>query len=73
MAALIRDGRGSGAWPCLRDCVRQAALRLSQDARLRVVVALPGELAGGAVAQPHVDRRQVVDDLLCLALAKVTG
>ncbi len=40
-----------------RDRVGEAGLRLAQDARLRVVVALPGQLADGRVAQPDIQTR----------------
>mmetsp|Transcript_20853 Transcript_20853/g.62749 ORF Transcript_20853/g.62749 Transcript_20853/m.62749 type:complete len:211 (-) Transcript_20853:1862-2494(-) len=40
---------------CLCDGVGEAVLSLPEDAGLRVVVALPRELAAAAVAQPHED------------------
>lgn len=39
----------------LSNFVGELGLCLAQYAWLRVVVALPGEVAGGAVAQPHKD------------------
>jgi len=39
----------------LSNLVSEFGLRLSQDAGLGVVVALPGQVAGWAIAQPHKD------------------
>ena len=39
----------------LSNLVGELGLGLPQDAWLRVVVALPGQVAGRAVAQPHKD------------------
>lgn len=47
--------RRGGAGCCTGSQGRAPNLRRRQDARLRVVVALPRQLARRAVAQPHVD------------------
>ena len=52
----------------LGDGGGQAGLRLAQDARLRVVVALPGELPRRAVPQPHKHRRQRLRRVLAAPL-----
>jgi peptidoglycan biosynthesis protein MviN/MurJ (putative lipid II flippase) len=48
----------------LGDGVSEAPLGLPKDARLRVVVPLPGQLSRGAVAQPHKDTRNGVRHIL---------
>ena len=48
----------------LCDGVSEALLSLAQDARLGVVVPLPGQLPGGAVAQPHKDARHCIRHVL---------
>lgn len=62
---------GGARGPHLGDGGGQAGLRLAQDARLRVVVALPGQLPRRAVAQPHKHRgqrlRRVLAAALCMA------
>lgn len=59
--------------PCTCDTymgngVGEAFLCSAQDAWLRVVVALPGQLAQGAVAKPHVDHRHAVGHVVIVAL-----
>lgn len=52
----ISAGKQAGSGQAdLSNLVGELGLRLSQDAGLGVVVALPGEVAGRAVAQPHKD------------------
>ena len=52
----------------LGDGGSQAGLRLAQDARLRVVVALPGQLPRRTVAQPHKHCGQRLRRVLAAAL-----
>lgn len=52
----------------LRNLASEPVLCIAQDARLRVVVALPRELARGRVAQPHVDARHGIGDVLASGL-----
>eukprot|EP00955_Chlamydomonas_euryale_P011334 122254-Chlamydomonas_euryale.AAC.2 len=53
----------------VRDGAGEAVLRGRQDARLRVIVALPRQLADGRVAEPHVDVGHGVGALDALEVA----
>lgn len=55
MRSELYCGVWTDARPYLSNLVGELCLSLAQDAWLGVVVALPGEVAGRAVAQPHKD------------------
>ena len=55
----------------LCNLVGQPGLGLSQDAGLGVVVALPGQVAGRAVAQPDKDGCHGMLDVLLTSLQQV--
>ncbi len=55
----------------LGNGVGKPLLGLAQDARLGVVVALPGQLSRGAVAQPHIDACHRIRHILARTLRNI--